>query len=92
MPRYFFNVTDGKFLVDSEGTVCADRAAMRREAIRTAGDLLSDMAEAFPAGLDWQMHVTDQARTTVLKLRFSADETPANDQTPANPSAKPPGV
>jgi hypothetical protein len=74
LPRYFFHVIDGKFLVDTEGTQCASLGDMRHQAIRTAGDILSDMAGHFPAGLDWQMHVTDENQATVLKLHFSAEE------------------
>jgi hypothetical protein len=74
MPRYFFNLIDGKFIVDTEGTLCATPADMRNEAIRTAGHILRDEAGNFPRGLEWQMHVTDEEKNTVLKLRFSAEE------------------
>ena len=74
MARYFFNIIDGQFIVDDEGTLCASVGDMRQLAIRTAGAMLSDMAGHFPAGVDWQMHVTNESRETVLKLRFSAEE------------------
>lgn len=72
--RYFFNVIDGKFLVDEEGTECSGMDEVRLQAISTAGEILKDMAKSFPEALEWQMHVTDESKTTVLRLRFSADE------------------
>ena len=74
MPRYFFNVIDGEFLVDDEGTVCDDMADMRAQAIDTAGGILRDLGGKFPRGLEWQMHVTDEKKVTVFKLRFSMEE------------------
>jgi hypothetical protein len=74
MPRYYFHVIDGQFLVDSEGTECSGMAQVRSEAIRTAGAMLADMNGAFASGHEWQMHVTDEANKTVYRLRFSAQE------------------
>ncbi len=74
MSRYFFNVIDGKFLFDSEGTECSGMQEVRELALETAGTLLRDQARSYPSGLEWQMHVTDEARTTVLKLTFTLDE------------------
>ena len=74
MTRYFFNIIDGQFIVDGEGALCASVADMRQLAIRTAGAMLEDMAGHFPAGVEWQMHVTNESRETVLKLCFSAEE------------------
>ena len=80
MSRYFFHVVDGQFLVDDEGTECAGMAEVRSQAIHTAGTILRDMNGSFPSGLEWQMHVTDEAKTTVFKLRFSAEEPTAKAQ------------
>ena len=77
MPRYFFNVIDGQFLVDDEGTVCPDMADVRAQAIDTAGAILRDLGGKFPKGLEWQMHVTDEAKNTVFRLRFSAEDVSA---------------
>jgi hypothetical protein len=74
MPRYFFHVIDGQFLVDTEGTECTDMAEVRSQAIQAAGQMLSDKGELLVNGQEWQMHVTDETRKTVFKLRFSAEE------------------
>jgi hypothetical protein len=73
MPRYFFNVIDGKFLVDDEGTECAGMREVRAQAISTAGAILKDGGD-FPNDTDWQMHITDESKRTVLKLHFSSEE------------------
>ncbi|HEY8565732.1 MAG TPA: hypothetical protein VIL65_09545 [Beijerinckiaceae bacterium] len=73
MPLYFFHVIDGAFLVDDTGTHCATMEEVRRQAIRTAGEILADMGEKFTFGTEWQMHVTDHLKQTVFRLRFSAD-------------------
>ena len=72
--RYYFNVIDGKLLVDNEGTECSDMVEVRVQAIETAGAILRDLAVAWPNGVEWQMHVTDESRSTVFRLRFSAEE------------------
>ena len=74
MPRYFFNVVDGKFLVDDTGTECSGMAEMRDQAIRASGAILRDLGGHFPKGLEWQMHVTDEGKNTVFRLRFSAED------------------
>ena len=79
MPRYFFHIIDGQFVVDGEGTECSGMAEVRTQAIQTAGAILRDMNGTFPSGLEWQMHVTDEAKTTVFKLRFSAEEPTAKE-------------
>jgi len=74
MPLYFFNIIDGEFLVEHEGTDCVNMKAVRNQAITTAGAILRDKGGRYPVGEEWQMHVTDERRKTVLKLRFSVDE------------------
>lgn len=73
MPRYFFNVVDGHFLVDNVGTECRDMHEVRNQAITTAGDILRGK-EALSESLEWEMHVTDSAKITVLKITFEVIE------------------
>ena len=73
MPRYFFNVIDGKNILDEEGTELPDRAAVRAEAIRTSGEMLTDMGDAWD-GEHWQMNVADESGRVVFRLQFSATE------------------
>jgi len=74
VPRYFFNIVDGKFLPDDTGTECADLAAMRAAAIEAAGAILRDLSGKFRKGTEWQRHVTDSEKNTVFRVRFSAED------------------
>ena len=74
MARYYFHVIDGHVLVDQDGTDCSDMDDVREQAIVTAGAMLKDLARKFPNGGEWQMHVTDEFKLTVLKLRFSLEQ------------------
>jgi hypothetical protein len=74
MPRYFFNVHDGKDLPDDEGIELPGRNEAHRQAIITAGEMLRESDRKFLAGDIWEMHVTDARGTTVCRLRFSAED------------------
>ncbi|MDR7040431.1 hypothetical protein J2X36_005214 [Methylobacterium sp. BE186] len=74
MARYFFNVIDGLFLTDNEGTECASLDVARAQAIETAGMMLRDVGRNFWDGTEWQMLVTDTEHRTRLKLRFYAEQ------------------
>jgi hypothetical protein len=80
--RYFFNIIDGKFLVDEVGCELPNMTAVRAMAIETAGAILRDEGSHLPVGSEWQMYVTDAAKRTVYKLSFSAEEV-APDLVPA---------
>jgi len=74
MARYFFNVIDGQFLADHEGTECSSLEEARAQAIETAGAMMREAGRQLWDGTEWQMHVTDEDRRTLLKLRFSAEQ------------------
>jgi hypothetical protein len=73
MPRYFFQVIDGREIIDKVGTMLPGLSEARAQAIRTAGAILRDEGDEFWNGTEWQMNVTDARGQPVLKLRFSAD-------------------
>ena len=72
MSRFFFHVFDGQDMLDDVGTELPDIAAVRREALATAGQILQEEDDAFWSGEDWRMHVVDEAGQEVLTLRFRA--------------------
>jgi hypothetical protein len=74
MPRYFFNVHDGKDLPDHRGTELPDREAARREAMFAAGEMLKETGQDFLRDDVWEMHVTDEVGATICRLRFSAED------------------
>jgi hypothetical protein len=81
MPRYFFNVRDGTYLPDKEGSELPDDAAARTEALAASGEMLKgivrDTGLDFWNGEEWQMEVVNESGTTVAALRFSASVPPA---------------
>jgi hypothetical protein len=73
LPRYFFHVADGADLPDREGTILADVATARAQAITTAGELLKERGATFFGAGEWHMTVVDEAGETVCRLHFSAE-------------------
>ena len=74
MPRYFFNVHDGKDIEDTEGTVLSDEGDARKQAIVTAAEILRSEATSLWPNEVWEMKVTDATGRCFLTLRFSAED------------------
>jgi hypothetical protein len=72
MARYFFHVFNGKFVIDNEGVELPDLAAVRREAIRTSGQMLGSGQQSW-SGDAWRMVVADEAGALVFSVSFSTD-------------------
>jgi hypothetical protein len=72
MPQFYFHIVDGNFSIDPEGVDLPDMAAVRAEAIASAGSILRDAGLDGWVGEEWQMHVVNEAKVTVLKLTFAA--------------------
>jgi hypothetical protein len=84
MSLFYFNIRDGRTMLDGIGTELSGLAAARQEAIRCSGEILRNGAgPAMWAGEAWRMWVTDQPNgggKTLFTLKFSAadgDETAA---------------
>src|SRR4051812_42585322 len=75
--RYYFNVKDGKVMLDENGVDLADMQAVKREALLASTELLSGVNDAsFWNGEPWKLWVTDEpngAGKTVLTLSFTAE-------------------
>jgi hypothetical protein len=83
MPRYFFNVIDGRSIIDNQGSELAGLKEARVEAIQLAGAILRDEGDTFWNGEEWHMNVTDASGQSVLKLHFVAQDqgiAPENDR------------
>ncbi|MBX9933589.1 MAG: hypothetical protein K2Y56_19050 [Methylobacterium sp.] len=85
MPRYFFHVFDGKSTLDADGTELPDWHTARREAVRLAGEILSDEAQGPFLGNEWRMEVTDAKGLTLFQLDFFFTESAAIQRTMFEP-------
>jgi hypothetical protein len=70
MPRYYFSLTNGRRFNDTDGLELPDLAAVRKEAIGFARDLIRMEPERRDWS-SWAVRVTDCAEKSVLNLLFS---------------------
>jgi hypothetical protein len=74
MPRYFFNITQGKVSrPPDEGMELPDDAAAWEEATTTCGEMIKELDGKLKAGPEWRMEVTNDAGRKLYRLRFSAE-------------------
>jgi hypothetical protein len=70
MPRYYFNIMDGRPVVDREGMDLPDAAAARKEATRYAIDLVRRRSELRGSNEVENVVVTDEHGAEVLTVTF----------------------
>ena len=66
MPRYLFDVSDGRCASDTEGVVLTDETAARREAIRRAAMLVRATNDRPENSGNWKLNVRDAAGAVVF--------------------------
>ena len=71
MPRYFFHSEDAQLTHDNEGTDLADVGAARLEAVRFAGALMTERAEALWESARWRLVVTDQTKSILFTIEVN---------------------
>lgn len=74
MPRYFFNVHDGRTVRDEIGTELPDHDAARAMAVRASGEAIEELGSDFWSGDGWQMDVTDEEGELLFSLYFSSSK------------------
>ena len=77
MPRYFFNIFDGRGLADENGEELPDPSAAQVFAIHFAGEVLQADADCIRPEAPWRLEVTDEAGCIILCLDFSVTPSPA---------------
>lgn len=77
MPRFHFNVYDGRDTIDKDGSELLDDREARREAIRLSGAILEETGDKLQLGEEWCMEVTDDAGSLLFRLEFTIVEGPA---------------
>lgn len=70
MPRYYFNIMDGRPVVDREGMDLPDAAAARKEATRYAIDRVRQRSEFSGWNAVENVVVTDEHGAEVLTVTF----------------------
>ena len=73
MRRYHFNIRDGSYQPDIDGTVLPTLGHARREAVRTAGQVLMIQPNTFWTGTEWFVEVTDDAGRLLFRVKFQAE-------------------
>ena len=68
MPRFHFNVVDGRDPTDTEGMDFPDVAAARVEAVRLAGGMLKGDPVRMGRSVDWHVLVTDVAGLMLVRI------------------------
>lgn len=71
MPRFFFNIFDGRGHLDTLGAELPDTDAAQTYAIRHAGEVLQSEASSIRPHADWRLEVTDEAGCIILCLDFN---------------------
>jgi hypothetical protein len=70
MPRYFLNLRSDASVDDAEGMFLEDAEAARREAIRSARDILAAEVRHGRLPLDGAIEVTDEYGQPILTVPF----------------------
>lgn len=77
MPRFFFNVHDGREYPDFDGIELPSISDARRQATLYAGELLRSDPASFWSGEEWKMEVTDDRGLVLFHLIFVGIDAPA---------------
>lgn len=76
MAKYFFDITDGKVVIDISGLDLPDIAAVRAHAISLSSGLLSSNSPAFWRGEEWLIEAKDDIGVVLFTLAFRASDQP----------------
>ena len=76
MPRFFFHVRDGLSAPDVNGTILQSIDQARTEAVRFAGEVITQHAQNFWQRGEWALEVKSHDGLTLFVLHFGAVEAP----------------
>ena len=77
MPLYHFNLADGVFDPDPDGTELSDIQAARVAAVQYAGAIMREQPNTIWADGDWRLEVTDSDQNLLFTITIIATEVPA---------------
>lgn len=81
MPRYFLDISQGKFLNTPSVFELPNDAAALREALKIWGDLARDIAHELEAHHDWRMSVEDESGNVIFIIRTEVEAIPRHPWT-----------
>ena len=82
MVRYHFNIRDGRYVPDVDGTLMPTLEHAHREAVRLAGYLLMTEPGEFWNGGEWFVEVTLNDGTLLFRVKFQAENLALAGNTP----------
>ena len=77
VPRYFFNIDDGRSTRDLDGVELKDLATAKCEGVKLAGQMICADSDRFWNRREWGLTVTDTAGLILFSLAFFGTEAPA---------------
>lgn len=78
MPRFFFDVSDGRCAADTQGVEFVDDRAARREALRRAAMLLKATQARAGAVGQWRIAVKDERGVILFWIDSGQGPSPAS--------------
>jgi hypothetical protein len=61
MPRYYFNIQNGRTILDQTGVELPDAGAVLHETLKASAELLRELeGEEFWSGTPWKLWITDR--------------------------------
>jgi hypothetical protein len=73
MPRYSFNIVQGKFSKSSVTADYPDNDAAQLNALAMFGDLWRDISAGMKDHPEWRMEIEDEAGRMFFRLSFTAE-------------------
>jgi hypothetical protein len=68
MPMYHFNIRDGGYFPDLDGSELANIEAAKERAVEMAGQLLKDNAKDFWRSEQWELEVMDPTGLLLFQI------------------------
>jgi hypothetical protein len=79
MPKFYFNVYDGRPSKDLQGEELPDKHAAWKEATIMAGDILRGLDGRFKPGQAWKLEVTDERGELIYAIVVHAHQGEGSD-------------
>ncbi|MBV9985312.1 hypothetical protein [Bradyrhizobium sp.] len=73
MPKYFFNIYNGRAMIDDIGAELPDKHSAWKEATVTTDQMIQCMDGQLLPGKEWRMEVTDEFANPLYVVRVIAE-------------------